>query len=155
MQEARETAREVRAGGPIDLSLVDDQTLVACVVADERGAWDELRRRYDDTINKRIRSVIGNCSRLYRSSDLFDEIQARTFAELFANNRKRLRRFDGRTATLGGWLSLIAGQSAIKHLTRVVLRHGAPDPIEAVIESEDRDRGGDAQRGARWVACGL
>lgn len=146
-----------------DVTTLDDQALVAALL--DRGnvprsdrAWRELMRRYESTINKRLRRIIGNCSRVFRASDTFDEIKAEVFMSLMAKDMDRLRRFNAERGSLGGWLAMIAHQTAITYLTNVV-RGPMPFALEAVDENcdagygeEDKDDRGDGQIGARWIA---
>ena len=135
-----------------------DQAVVAAILNGREWGWRELWGRYNNTINRRIRSVIGNCSRLYRSSELFADIRAEFHLALLNNDMARLRAFDPAKGKLAGWLSMIAHQTAVTYLAKEV-RRGVPLPIESLGEDEAGERGdendGDGQRGARWIARGL
>lgn len=140
-----------------------DEMMVTAILDRANGvrsdrAWHELFKRYDATINKRVRSVIGNCSRAFRSSDTFEEIRAEIIASLLSHDMRKLRAFDPKKGTLGALLSKISHHAALDHLTKIV-NHGVPDPIEAIgvdacdagYGEEDRDLLGDGQVGARWL----
>lgn len=155
-------ARHVKSA-QFDWAKADDLAIIAAIVDRDNGprsdrAWRELLKRYDPTINKRLRSTVGNCARMFRASDTFDECKAEFFAALLWNNCYRLRAFDPKKGTLAAWLSRIAHQTAITYLTKLV-RDGVPDPVEAIeaddvdagYGEEDRDVLGDGQIGARWI----
>lgn len=150
----------------IDFTEATDEVVLAAVLRrDGRHsdmAWAELLRRYEATINKRLRWVVGNCARMFRASDTFDDIKADFHVALLSNDMSRLRKFDPSKGTLTAWLSMIVQQTALTNLTKR-MRAGVPDPIEAITHEvrdagygdEDTDRGGDGQIGARWIAFGL
>lgn len=161
--------KQVRSGEEnikIEWSEAGDEALLTAMLdgAGSRrdAAWHELLRRYEPTINKRLRWVVGNCARMFRSSDTFEDIKADFHVALLSNDMSRLRKFDPAKGTLTAWLSMIVQQTALTHLTKR-MRHGVPDPIEAITGDdhdagygeEDHDRGGDGQIGARWIAFGL
>ena len=146
----------------VDWSTLDEQSLVAAIVdrsdaARSGRAWVELMTRHEPLINKRVRRLIGNCARMFRASDTFDEIKMEVSMALVGNDMRRLRAFDARRGTLAAWVGLIAHQTAVTHLSR--LSREVPSAIEAVDEDcdagygdNDRDNLGDGQEGARWIA---
>ena len=167
MKKTTETKSEATIQKPkyerIDWDKADDETVIAAILDRDNGvrsdrAWRELFKRYDATINKRLRSVIGNCSRAFRSSDTFEEIRAEIIASLLWNDMRKLRAFDPKKGTLGALLSKITHHAAIDYLTKLV-NGGVPDPYEALeaddcdagYGEEDRDSLGDGQIGARWL----
>jgi DNA-directed RNA polymerase specialized sigma24 family protein len=133
----------------MDWSFADEMTLVRGVVDRDPQAVRELMTRFKATIEKKIRYTVGRYSPGYRSSDTVDEIRAEFFEQLFVNNMSRFRAFDATKGTLTGWLSLIAQQTAQRHLNRIVdgPKH---DPIETFLATEDE---GSAD-GARWAGGG-
>ena len=150
----------------IDWAKADDQALIAAILDRDNlvrsdRAWHELFARYDATINKRLRWTVGNCARMFRASDTFQDCKAEFFAALLWRDGYRLRAFDPKKGSLKAWLSKIAHQTALTYLTKLV-RDGVPDPIEAIeaddcdagYGEEDRDVGGNGQIGARWIGVG-
>lgn len=163
MKTTNEKATQTAKYDRIDWEKASDEMMIAAILDRDNGirsdrAWRELFKRYDGTINKRVRSVIGNCSRAFRSSDTFEEIRAEIIASLLSNDMRKLRAFDRERGTLGALLSKIAHHAAIDHLTKIV-NGGVPDPYEAIdadgcdagYGEEDRDLLGDGQVGARWL----
>lgn len=152
----------------IDWPAVSDQKLIQIIVtqstADQRAgrAWVELLDRCEDTINKRVRFLVGKCAPMYRSSDTFDEIKSEVYLALLVNDKARLRTFDSTRGTLRSWLSMIAQQTALTYLTRLV-SHDLPAPLGAFESSEDAEDEevgveSGAQRGqcgACWIAEGI
>lgn len=151
----------------IDWPAVSDQKLIQIIVtqsgqAQRAGrAWIELLDRGEETINKRIRFLVGKCAPRYRASDTFDDIKSEVFVALLANDKARLRAFDSTRGSLRSWLSMIAQQTALTFLTRLV-SHDPPESISAFVGDEDRDddeygvEGGSqrGQVGALWIAEG-
>lgn len=124
----------------------DEAALLAGVLDGHVDAWREFQRRYDDTINKRLKYVVGQCWRANRSSDTFDEIKAEVYLALVDDDMRRLRAFNAERGNLVAWLSLIAQRIALNHIEKLMNRPRL-DPIEALEEQEDFD----PQRGARWL----
>jgi DNA-directed RNA polymerase specialized sigma24 family protein len=147
--------RTKRSQDAINWPEVDDAALVAAMIANDNGAWRELARRYGGTIDGRIRFVISMCDAYYKSSDTFDDIKSEFHVALLANDRARLHQFDATRAPLATWLSLIAQQTAAKHLVRVARR---PIPDEVLAQLQDREGESTQPRtsaGGRWIAEGL
>lgn len=160
------TATQKTKYEPIDWAKTDDQTLIAAILDRDNlvrsdRAWHELFTRYDATINKRLRWTVGNCARMFRASDTFQDVKAEFFAALVWKDSYRLRAFDPQKGSLAAWLSKIAHQTALTYLTKLV-RDGVPDPVEAIeaddcdagYGEEDHDFAGDGQIGAHWVGVG-
>ena len=137
-------------GNKIDWTKADEPTLVTGALARNESAWLELLRRYDATINKRVKFVVSRCWRSFRSSDTFDDIKAEVYLALTTNNMGRLRAFDPKLGNLTKWISMIAQHAALNHLQKLT-RRPMPDPLDAFLEDEEHDD----QRGARWIAEGL
>lgn len=134
---------------PIDWSFADEATLVRGVIARDRRAVAAFITRFKPTIDKKVKFTVSRYSPKLRSTDTVDEIKAEFYEQLFVNNLSRLRAFDASKGTLTAWLSLIAQQTAARHMNRVV-QGPKLDPIESFVASEEDGY----SEGADWVAHG-
>lgn len=138
-----------RRGGAekIDWTKVDEAALLRGVLGRDERAWRELLQRYNATINKRMKFLLGRCWRRFRASDTPEDIRAEVYAALTKNDMGRLRAFDPKRGSLKAWLSMITQQVTLTELERL-MRRPMPVPLDAFIDEEEHDH----QRGAHWIS---
>jgi RNA polymerase sigma-70 factor (ECF subfamily) len=122
-----------------------DEQLVACAVAGERGAYDELYRRTVDLVWRRLTHLLG-------PDPDREDITQQIFLEVFG----RLHRFRGE-ARFRTFLWRVTVNNAIDHLQRRRERPPAfsPEAFELVIDREASPEERAAQRQRLALVCGL
>jgi RNA polymerase sigma-70 factor (ECF subfamily) len=119
-----------------DLRAVDDEELVAAVLARRAGAWWELQRRFERVMAGCIRNAMRRYGAFASPEDL-EDILATVLLQLVKDDYKKLRAFDaGRGFRLSSWLGLIATRTALDALRR---RPPASSPLEADDDRQHAD----------------
>ena len=94
-----------------------ERALVAACVAGDAAAWDELVRTYRPLVVKVARDALwkGGAG---DAEALAEDVGGEVFAELLANDRRALTRFQA-PFSLPGWLAVVSRRRAMKVLRRV------------------------------------
>jgi hypothetical protein len=149
---SKNLARAANDNAPakLDWSTADDGTLVHGAVDRDPAAWRELLARHRSTLIGRIRFTLARYSSRLSSNDTVEDIRSEVYQHLLSNEMGRLRAFNAQKGKLEGWLSMIAEQTTMRHMHRLIQRVDT-DPVDEVIEGSEENGMG---AGAAWVAHG-
>ena len=110
----------------------DRELLAACIQKDNR-AWQELIRRYDDSLRGAVYKQLASCiDRL--PSDHRDDIMGAFYLKLVDHDMRALRCFDWQKGSaLFKWFAFVVAQCATDYLIDVL---GRPEyePLDAALE---------------------
>src|SRR4051812_48486963 len=121
---------------------VNDEALVAGVLANDDAAWRELVRRYERNVRGAIFSVFRRYAKVL-NSDAREEVLQDFYLSLLENDRYKLRVFDASRSKLVTWLRMIACQKATDHARKVANRPRTVD-LDELLDQEDYDSEEDA-----------
>jgi RNA polymerase sigma-70 factor (ECF subfamily) len=130
-----------------------DAALIERLLVDDASAWREFNTRYSRLIFSCIARVLSRFSSVTTADDT-NEVYATLCVQLLANDKKKLRSFDGeRGSKFGSWLGMLAVHAAYDHLRSVkrtpiytalaeaeVLSSDQPTPFEVSMVREQAER---------------
>lgn len=132
-------ADELERRGDVRKDGLDEAALVAGLLDDAPGCWEEFFGRYDRLIYRCITRVTGRFTGLISQEDV-REIYANVVVNLLHRDKHKLRTFDpARGSKLGSWIGLIAINTAYDYL-RTLSRQPIGD---CLAEASDRAAGGE------------
>jgi len=131
----------------IDFTTIDERDLVAQLVRGNEVAWREFVRQYEAPLRHAAHVKLRIAMRTLLPSDCVGDVVQEFYAELLANDFRKLRIMSAET-TLARWLTMLIRQTAVEHI------RAARRQQQLKLDAPSLPRDTDNDRGANWIGDG-